>query len=139
MFYGDYTGKQAFFIITYTLLYLYSDLYSTASELTPAILDTLGNLTLPPESLAEVHHSVLKTLNAAMPEQLPVVVKFLLSNTQSSVAYQVSTAAGSELKFSVYVLYSNIHAFTSSSPFAEFFTSWNRLQSCLSSCLLLIF
>lgn len=65
------------------------DLYSTTPELTPAILDTLGNLTLPPESLAEVHHSVLKTLHAARPEQLPVVVKFLLTNTQVSVAYQV--------------------------------------------------
>lgn len=80
------------------MLHLYSELYSTTPDLTPAILDTLGNLTLPPESLAEVHHSVLKTLHAARPEQLPVVVKFLLSNTQASVAYQVSTVAGSELK-----------------------------------------
>lgn len=85
-------------LIKYTFLYLDSELYSTTPELTPAILDTLGNLTLPPESLAEVHHSVLKTLHAARPEQLPVVIKFLLSNTQTSVAYQVSTAAGSRLK-----------------------------------------
>ncbi|XP_063887534.1 Fanconi anemia group D2 protein-like isoform X1 [Scylla paramamosain] len=68
---------------------VFCDLYDTTPELTPAILDTLGHLTLPKESVAEVFHSVLKTLHAARPEQLHVIVKFLLTNTQPSVAYQV--------------------------------------------------
>ncbi|XP_071548151.1 Fanconi anemia group D2 protein-like isoform X1 [Panulirus ornatus] len=64
-------------------------MYDTTPELTPAILDTLGHLTLAPESLEDVQHSVLKTLQATRPEQLPVVVKFLLNNTPHSMAYQV--------------------------------------------------
>ncbi|XP_068244044.1 Fanconi anemia group D2 protein isoform X2 [Palaemon carinicauda] len=64
-------------------------LYDEKRELTPAILDTLGDLTLEAESFEDVHHSVLKTLHAVRAEQLPIVVKFLLHNTPQSVAYQV--------------------------------------------------
>nr|XP_053651378.1 Fanconi anemia group D2 protein homolog [Cherax quadricarinatus] len=65
------------------------ELYDTVPELTTAVLDTLGHLTLPPDSLEDVRHSVLKTLQATRPEQLPIVVKFLLNNTPQSMAYQV--------------------------------------------------
>ncbi|XP_037793800.1 LOW QUALITY PROTEIN: Fanconi anemia group D2 protein-like [Penaeus monodon] len=65
------------------------NLYDTTPELTPAILDALGHLTLAPDSLDDVRHSVLKSLQAARPEQLPVVVKFLLHNTPQAMAYQV--------------------------------------------------
>ncbi|XP_066963666.1 Fanconi anemia group D2 protein isoform X1 [Macrobrachium rosenbergii] len=64
-------------------------LYEQKRELTPAVLDTLGDLTLEPESFQDVHHSVLKTLHAVRAEQLPIVTKFLLHNTPQSVAYQV--------------------------------------------------
>ncbi|KAG7161845.1 Fanconi anemia group D2 protein-like 2, partial [Homarus americanus] len=66
------------------------NLYDTTPELTPAILDTLGHLTLAPKDLEDVHHSVLKSLQAARPEQLPVVTKFLLSNTPQPMAYQIN-------------------------------------------------
>ncbi|KAK7071509.1 hypothetical protein SK128_027158, partial [Halocaridina rubra] len=65
------------------------DLYDYKPELTAAILDTLGDLTLQPESLEDVRHSLLKTLQACRPEQLPIVVKFLLYSTPQSIAYQV--------------------------------------------------
>lgn len=68
----------------------YSDLYDAIPELTTATLDALGHLTLASESLEDVRHSVLKTLQAKTPEQLPVVVKFLLHNTPQTMAYQVS-------------------------------------------------
>ncbi|KAG0727428.1 Fanconi anemia group D2 protein [Chionoecetes opilio] len=65
------------------------NLYDTTPELTPAILDSLAHLTLPKENLAEVFHSVLKTLHAARAEHLHVIVRFLLTNTQRPMAYQV--------------------------------------------------
>ncbi|XP_069186232.1 Fanconi anemia group D2 protein isoform X2 [Procambarus clarkii] len=65
------------------------ELYDTVPELTSAILDTLGHLTLAPDCLEDVRHSVLKTLQATRPEQLPIVTRFLLNNTPQPIAYQV--------------------------------------------------
>lgn len=69
------------------------ELYSQTPALVPAILDALLHLTLSEDSLQEVHHTVLKTLHAAQPHHLPCVLRFLLHNTSSGVAYQVWSEA----------------------------------------------
>lgn len=83
------TCKLVVIFRLYCVISSSSNLYDTTPELTPAILDALGHLTLAPDSLEDVRHSVLKSLQAARPEQLPVVVKFLLHNTPQTMAYQV--------------------------------------------------
>ena len=47
------------------------------SNLNAAILDTFGTLTLKPEMIMNIRHTVLKTLLSAPKEDLPVMVKFV--------------------------------------------------------------
>ncbi|XP_037076945.1 Fanconi anemia group D2 protein-like [Pollicipes pollicipes] len=55
-------------------------LFYSSPDLSVAILDSLPGLSLSPQALLDVKHSVQKTLQAARPEHLPVVVKFLLED-----------------------------------------------------------
>lgn len=56
----------------------------TATNLTPAILDTFTNLTLKPEALMKLRKSVMKSLGSASNEDLPIMVKFLVSCVDST-------------------------------------------------------
>lgn len=67
------------------------ELYSYETELTISILDALPNLTLAPESVENVRHSVLKTLQAAQPHHLPVIMYFILHHSSPSIAYQIAS------------------------------------------------
>lgn len=85
---------QSFFFFYFSLgfkfCFVFSDLYETTPALTSSILDSLSELTFEASVLEDIHHSVLKTLHMVKDENLPVVIKFLLHNTTSNLAYQVT-------------------------------------------------
>ncbi|CAL4104392.1 unnamed protein product, partial [Meganyctiphanes norvegica] len=64
------------------------ELYHYETELTVSILDALPNLTLAQEDVENIRHSVLKTLQAAQPHHLPVIMHFILHHSSASIAYQ---------------------------------------------------
>ncbi|XP_076105835.1 Fanconi anemia group D2 protein-like [Mytilus galloprovincialis] len=76
------------------------DLLSHNTQLTVPILDSLANLNLTSELLAEVRGTVLKTLHSAEVEELPVIIKFLLQSVNNQDAVEVVSEIRANLDFS---------------------------------------
>ncbi|KAK4317245.1 hypothetical protein Pmani_011660 [Petrolisthes manimaculis] len=64
-------------------------MYDSTPEVTPAILECLSQLSLTEHMIESVRHSVLKTLQAAKPQHLAIIIRFILTVTQHNIAYQV--------------------------------------------------
>ncbi|KAJ8047067.1 Fanconi anemia group D2 protein [Holothuria leucospilota] len=65
------------------------ELLEQNSDLTVSILNALSNLNVIPDLLKEVCQSALQTLDSARLEDLPIIVKFILSTVNNSNALEV--------------------------------------------------
>ncbi|GAB1609100.1 Fanconi anemia group D2 protein-like [Argonauta hians] len=75
------------------------DLLEQEKSLTISILDTLSNLVLSEEQLAEVLTTALEILPSCELDDLPVVVKFILQSVPSKDALSVFTELRNHLQF----------------------------------------
>ncbi|CAB4035769.1 Fanconi anemia group D2, partial [Paramuricea clavata] len=75
------------------------DIMKQNSQLTVAILDTLTNLNLKADLLAEVRESVINMLSSTEMDDLPVVVKFILQSVADNEAFEAISEVRNNLEF----------------------------------------
>lgn len=69
-------------------------------RLTNAILDTMSNLSLRPDETSEIRRSILKNMSVVSIDDLPVIVRFILSTIQEGEELEVISALREELELS---------------------------------------